>query len=183
MTKNLNTEAPSQTFKTSVQVKTYLVLNEVTAHRGLSGHLCNLDLLINDKWVTSVQGDGLVVSTATGSTGYSVAAGSSMVHPQVNSTIITPICPHSLSFRPVVVPSTVNVKVRVAENARSSALLSFDGKDTIELCKGDLLSIRTSGHPVPCVCKSSPMDDWFESISNCLLWNCRLQQKKMNHSK
>ena len=160
--------------------KSYLVLNEVSVHRGISSHLCNVDLFLEDRWITSVQGDGLVISTPTGSTGYAVAAGASVVHPQVPSIMITPICPHSLSFRPVIVPAGANLKLKVSENARSSALLSFDGKGTIELEKGDELLVRTSTHPTPCVCKSNPFDDWFDSLSECLLWNSRLQQKKLN---
>ena len=174
---NSNT-APAEDLKTSVTV-----LNEVTVHRGISSHLCNVDVFIHDRWITSVQGDGLLISTPTGSTGYSVAAGSSMVHPQVQSTVITPISPHSLSFRPVVVPSSVNIKIKVSENARSSVLVSFDGKDPVELCQGDVLNVTTSEYSVPCVCNSSPVDDWFNSIRDCLLWNCRLQQKKLNASK
>jgi len=163
--------------------KSYLVLNEVSVHRGISSHLCNVDLFLEDRWITSVQGDGLVISTPTGSTGYAVAAGASVVHPQVPSIMITPICPHSLSFRPVIVPAGANLKLKVSENARSSALLSFDGKGTVELEKGDVLLVRTSTHPTPCVCKSNPFDDWFDSLSECLLWNSRLQQKKLNTPK
>lgn len=89
-----------------------LVLNEVVVDRGPSPYLSNIDLFIDGKHVTSVQGDGLIVSTPTGSTAYAVAAGASMIHPSVPAIMITPICPHSLSFRPIVVPAGVELKVR-----------------------------------------------------------------------
>lgn len=88
-----------------------LVLNEVVVDRGPSPYLSNIDLFIDGKHVTSVQGDGLIVSTPTGSTAYAVAAGASMIHPSVPAIMVTPICPHSLSFRPIVVPAGVELKV------------------------------------------------------------------------
>ena len=88
-----------------------LVLNEVVVDRGPSPYLSNINLFIDGKHVTSVQGDGLIVSTPTGSTAYAVAAGASMIHPSVPAIMITPICPHSLSFRPIVVPAGVELKV------------------------------------------------------------------------
>jgi NAD+ kinase len=89
----------------------FLVLNEVVVDRGPSPYLSNVDLFIDGKHVTVVQGDGLIVSTPTGSTAYAVAAGASMIHPSVPAIMITPICPHSLSFRPIVVPAGVELKV------------------------------------------------------------------------
>lgn len=79
--------------------------------RGPSPYLSNIDLFLDGKHITSVQGDGLIVSTPTGSTAYAVAAGASMIHPSVPAIMVTPICPHSLSFRPIVVPAGVELKV------------------------------------------------------------------------
>lgn len=93
--------------------KNFLVLNEVVVDRGPSPYLSNVDLFIDGKHVTVVQGDGLIVSTPTGSTAYAVAAGASMIHPSVPAIMITPICPHSLSFRPIVVPAGVELKVNL----------------------------------------------------------------------
>ncbi|CAL7933310.1 unnamed protein product [Xylocopa violacea] len=114
-----------------------LVLNEVVVDRGPSPYLSNIDLFIDGKHVTSVQGDGLIVSTPTGSTAYAVAAGASMIHPSVPAIMITPICPHSLSFRPIVVPAGVELKIMANSNARSTAYVSFDGRNQQELRVGD----------------------------------------------
>lgn len=89
----------------------FQVLNEVVVDRGPSPYLSNIDLFLDGKHITSVQGDGLIVSTPTGSTAYSGSAGGSMVHPSVPCIMVTPICPHSLSFRPIVVPAGVELKV------------------------------------------------------------------------
>ena len=160
-------------------VSSFLVLNEVVVNRGASQYICNLDLYLEGRRITTVQGDGLIISTPTGSTAYSVAAGASMVHPNVPSIMITPICPHSLSFRPIVVPSGVELMLTVSDTARGSACVSFDGQMSVEIEKGDFVNIRTSVHPAPCVCRSNAFDDWFDSLSECLQWNSRQNQKHL----
>ena len=97
-----------------------LVLNEVVIDRGPSPYLSNIDLYLDGKLITSVQGDGLIVSTPTGSTAYAVAAGASMIHPSVPAIMVTPICPHSLSFRPIVVPAGVELKVNKKWHTKTS---------------------------------------------------------------
>ncbi|KAG8505525.1 NAD kinase, partial [Galemys pyrenaicus] len=87
------------------QVMQYQVLNEVVIDRGPSSYLSNVDVYLDGHLITTVQGDGVIVSTPTGSTAYAAAAGASMIHPNVPAIMITPICPHSLSFRPIVVPA------------------------------------------------------------------------------
>ncbi|KAE9531881.1 hypothetical protein AGLY_010083 [Aphis glycines] len=114
-----------------------LVLNEVVIDRGPSPYLSNIDLFLDGKYITSVQGDGLIVSTPTGSTAYAVAAGASMIHPSVPAIMVTPICPHSLSFRPIVVPAGVELKITVSPNSRNTAWVSFDGRNRQEIFHGD----------------------------------------------
>nr|XP_002131025.1 NAD kinase-like [Ciona intestinalis] len=155
----------------------YLCLNEVVVNRGQSQYLCNIDLFLEGRRITSVQGDGLIISTPTGSTAYAVAAGASMVHPNVPAIMVTPICPHSLSFRPIIVPAGAELKFTVSDNARGPASVSFDGRPSIDIMKGDFVTVRTSVHPTPCVCRSNPFDDWFDSLSECLHWNSRRIQK------
>lgn len=107
--------------------------------RGPSPYLSNVDLYIDSKHITTVQGDGLIVSTPTGSTAYAVAAGASMIHPSVPAIMITPICPHSLSFRPIVVPAGVELRICVSPDSRNSAWVSFDGRNRQEIKVGDRL--------------------------------------------
>ncbi|KAL1122203.1 hypothetical protein AAG570_003608, partial [Ranatra chinensis] len=114
-----------------------LVLNEVVVDRGPSPYLSNIDLFLDGKHITSVQGDGLIVSTPTGSTAYAVAAGASMIHPSVPAIMVTPICPHSLSFRPIVVPAGVELKISVSPDSRNTSWVSFDGRNRQELYHGD----------------------------------------------
>ncbi|XP_017266790.1 NAD kinase isoform X3 [Kryptolebias marmoratus] len=158
----------------------YQVLNEVVVDRGPSSYLSNVDLYLDGHLITTVQGDGLIVSTPTGSTAYAVAAGASMIHPNVPAIMITPICPHSLSFRPIVVPAGVELKIMLSRDARNTAWVSFDGRKRQEICHGDSITITTSCFPVPSICFRDPVNDWFESLAQCLHWNVRKKQNYLN---
>ncbi|XKL60438.1 hypothetical protein PGB90_007495 [Kerria lacca] len=156
-----------------------LVLNDIVIDRGPSPYLSNIDLFLDGKLITSVQGDGLIISTPTGSTAYSAAAGASMIHPSVPAIIVTPICPHSLSFRPIVVPAGVELKVSLSPDCRNTSWVSFDGRNRQELFHGDSLRITTSVYPVPSICSEDQISDWFDSLAECLHWNVRKRQKQL----
>jgi NAD+ kinase len=87
----------------------------------------------DDHHLTTVQADGLCIATPTGSTAYSLSAGGSLVHPGIPALLISPICPHTLSFRPMLLPDSMEVRVCVPYNSRSTAWASFDGRGRIEL--------------------------------------------------
>ncbi|XP_032306015.1 NAD kinase isoform X3 [Drosophila ananassae] len=154
-----------------------LVLNEVVINRGPSPYLSNIDIFLDGKYITSVQGDGLIVSTPTGSTAYAAAAGASMIHPSVPAILVTPICPHSLSFRPIVVPAGVELKISISPDSRNTSRVSFDGRNDQELNHGDSLRVTTSIYPVPSICSQDQISDWFDSLAEGLHWNVRKRQK------
>ncbi|XP_019514104.1 PREDICTED: NAD kinase [Hipposideros armiger] len=158
------------------QVMQYQVLNEVVIDRGPSSYLSNVDVYLDGHLITTVQGDGVIVSTPTGSTAYAAAAGASMIHPNVPAIMITPICPHSLSFRPIVVPAGVELKIMLSPEARNTAWVSFDGRKRQEIRHGDSISITTSCYPLPSICVWDPVSDWFGSLAQCLHWNVRKRQ-------
>uniref|UniRef100_A0A673GH91 NAD(+) kinase n=1 Tax=Sinocyclocheilus rhinocerous TaxID=307959 RepID=A0A673GH91_9TELE len=158
----------------------YQVLNEVVVDRGPSSYLSNVDLFLDGHLITTVQGDGVIVSTPTGSTAYAVAAGATMIHPNVPAIMITPICPHSLSFRPIVVPAGVELKIMLSRDARNTAWVSLDGRKRQEIAYGDSITITTSCFPVPSICFRDPVNDWFESLAQCLHWNVRKKQSHLS---
>ncbi|KAL8129355.1 hypothetical protein V2J09_018510 [Rumex salicifolius] len=153
-----------------------LVLNEVTIDRGISSFLTNLECYCDNSFVTTVQGDGLILSTTSGSTAYSLAAGGSMVHPQVPGILFTPICPHSLSFRPLILPEHVTLRVQIPFNSRSPAWASFDGKGRKKLEPGDALLCSMAPWPVPTACQTDSTNDFLHSIHEGLHWNLRKTQ-------
>ncbi|XP_032350844.1 NAD kinase isoform X4 [Camelus ferus] len=135
------------------QVMQYQVLNEVVIDRGPSSYLSNVDVYLDGHLITTVQGDacpsGVIVSTPTGSTAYAAAAGASMIHPNVPAIMITPICPHSLSFRPIVVPAGVELKIMLSPEARNTAWVSFDGRKRQEIRHGDRARLESGKLPTP----------------------------------
>ncbi|XBH54600.1 hypothetical protein VPH35_076875 [Triticum aestivum] len=126
-----------------------------------------------------VQGDGMIVATPTDSTAYSTAAGDSMVHLNVPCMLFTPICPYSLSFRPVILPDSARLELKIPDDARSNAWVSFDGKRRQQLSRGDSLHISMSKHLLPTVNKSDRTGNWFRSLIRCLNWNERLDEKAL----
>lgn len=155
------------------------VLNEVVLSRGAAPYLSKIEVYERNILITKVQADGVMLATPTGSTAYSVAAGGSMVHPNVPAILFTPICPHSLSFRPVILPDYAQLVLRIAGSARSGALATFDGKSTVELLPGDQMHVRLSPNPVPTINNQDQTIDWFASVERCFKWNDRLEQKEL----
>lgn len=158
-------------------VETFEVLNDLVVDRGPSPYVSLLELFGDDNHLTTVQADGLCISTPTGSTAYSLSAGGSLVHPQIPALLISPICPHTLSFRPMLLPDSMELRVCVPYNSRSTAWASFDGRGRIELKQGDHIKITASKYPFPTVCADKQSTDWFNSISRTLRWNEREKQK------
>ncbi|XP_020213188.1 NAD kinase 2, chloroplastic [Cajanus cajan] len=163
----------------AVPGKVFDILNEVVVDRGSNPYLSKIECYEHGRLITKVQGDGVIVATPTGSTAYSTAAGGSMVHPNVPCMLFTPICPHSLSFRPVILPDSAQLELKIPENARSNAWVSFDGKRRQQLSRGDSVRISMSQRPLPTVNKFDQTGDWFHSLIRCLNWNERLDQKAL----
>ncbi|CAN4081321.1 unnamed protein product [Withania somnifera] len=157
--------------------KVFDVLNEVVVDCGSNPYLSKIKCYEHDRLITKVQADGVIEATPTGSTAYSTAAGGSMVHPNVPCMLFTPICPHLLSFRPVILPDSARLELKIPEDARYNAWVSFDGKRRQQLSRGDSIRICMSQHPLPTVNKSDQTGDWFGSLIRCLNWNERLDQK------
>ncbi|ROT40099.1 ATP-NAD kinase [Sodiomyces alkalinus F11] len=152
------------------------VLNELVIDRGPSPYVSNLELYGDDELLTVVQADGCIFSTPTGSTAYSLSAGGSLVHPDIPAILLTPICPHTLSFRPMVLSDTMLLRVAIPRNSRATAYCAFDGKGRLELSQGDYVTITASQYPFPTVVRTQA--EWFDSVSRTLRWNTRAATQK-----
>ncbi|XBW37877.1 hypothetical protein QEN19_003452 [Hanseniaspora menglaensis] len=155
------------------------ILNELVIDRGPSPFISNLEVYGNGSLLTVAQADGLIIATPTGSTAYSLSAGGSLVYPEVNALCITPICPHTLSFRPIILPDSMILTVKVPKDSRSTAWCSFDGKNRLELFKGDKVYVRASEYSFPTV--EARKTEFIDSISRSLNWNQREAQKSLGH--
>ena len=104
------------------------VMNELLIHRGKEPHLAVVDVFVGGRFLTEAVADGIIISTPTGSTAYSLSSGGSIVHPLVPAILLTPICARSLSFRPLVLPSSTPITLRLSEKNRGRELeVSLDG--------------------------------------------------------
>ncbi|KAI0783008.1 ATP-NAD kinase-like domain-containing protein [Abortiporus biennis] len=174
------------------------VMNEVALHRGSSPHLNTIDVFVDGQHLTEAVSDGLIVATPTGSTAYSLSAGGPIVHPSLSAIVLTPICPRSLSFRPLVFPSSSSITLRIGDRSRSSAGLSMDGQISHVLSPGESVTVQASLYPIPCINRSSiaepqegregvapgKEDDWVRDINNLLQYNATFRSKALlRHSR
>jgi len=164
---------------TGAEVARHECLNEVVLDRGESPYLSAVDCYCDDEFLTTAQADGLIVATPTGSTAYALAAGGPMVHPSSNCIVFTPICPHSLSFRPIIFPDSAELRFDVDVSARADAWVTFDGRDKVRLKRGDSLVVTASPHPLPTVLRLGNTADWFGGLRTAFNFNTRAKQKPL----
>ncbi len=128
-------------------VAEYHALNDVVVNKGAIARLADFDLYINQDFVSNYKADGLIVATPTGSTAYSLAAGGPILVPSVEGLVITPVSPHALTHRPLVVRDSVEIAI-VVKAAEEHAFLSVDGQVGMPLMQGDRVTCRKSEHQV-----------------------------------
>ncbi|MCJ1270964.1 NAD(+) kinase [Lobaria immixta] len=158
----------------SIEDEQFEVLNELVIDRGPSPYVSNLELYGDNELLTVVQADGCIISTPTGSTAYSLSAGGPLTHPSIPGIVLTPICPHTLSFRPMVLSDTLLLRICVPRSSRSTAYASFDGKGRVELRRGDCVQVEAGKYPFPTVVgEGGTGGEWFESVRRALRWNNR----------
>lgn len=124
-----------------------VALNDVVINRGTFARIIRIEAKVDDELVFDYSGDGIIVSTPTGSTGYSLSAGGPIVNPDVEALILTPICPHALAFRPVVVRADEEVVVRVTAS-HADIMATIDGQVGFGVTSGDSIYIGRAPHPV-----------------------------------
>jgi NAD+ kinase len=143
------------------------VLNEVVINKGALARMIELELSIDKDFVCRYRADGLIVASPTGSTAYSLSAGGPIVHPSVESFIITPICPHTLSDRPVVVGDTSIIEVKLSAGTES-VFLTLDGQKGIPLQATDRVRISRGQQRLKLI--QTPNKSYFEILRNKLKW-------------
>lgn len=123
-----------------------IALNDVCITRGFFGNIISLELYINDHFIDSYRGDGMILSTPTGSTAYNLSAGGPILKPDSKMIAITPICPHMLYTRAFVISSEDTIKVKVINQRELDILLSLDGQNVIPLKDQDIIKVKTSDY-------------------------------------
>ncbi|HZP06638.1 MAG TPA: NAD(+)/NADH kinase [Terracidiphilus sp.] len=148
----------------------YTALNEIVVSKGDIARMGDFTVELDGKMVARFRADGVIVSTPTGSTAYTLAANGPILTPDVDALVVTPICPHLLTLRPIVVPGDASLTVRL-EGVPDLALLTVDGQQAIRLVKGDEIRCRRSGHTVNLIRLSE--SGFFEALRTKLSWGER----------
>lgn len=148
-------------------IETQCALNEAVVHKGSFARLIQLELSIDSDFVCRYRADGLIVSSPTGSTAYSLSAGGPILHPAVGAFLITPICPHMLSDRPLVVPDTCTVEVRLNDDTES-VYLTIDGQRGLAMQPTDIARVRRANEQLQLI--EPPRKPYFEILRSKLKW-------------
>ena len=155
-----------QIYKEGKKTSTYSVLNDVVI-KGTLARLINLEARINKEFVTTYRADGLIVSSPTGSTAYSLSAGGPILYPTIHSIIVAPICPFTLTNRPVVIPDWMTVEVLIKPGQRD-VLLTLDGQVDLPLHGGDIIEVKRSDGCIYLV--RCPGKSYFDILRERLMW-------------
>jgi NAD+ kinase len=149
-----------------------IVLNDVVFTKGALSRMIELSVSVDGSLVTKVRADGLIVASATGSTAYNLAAGGPIVHPTVDAFVLTPIAPHTLTNRPVVIPGSAAVDVRPHVDRHGDEIyVTYDGQSGYPLQKGDVVRVRRSERTLRLV--KAPARSYFELLREKLKWGER----------
>jgi NAD+ kinase len=150
------------------------VLNDVVVTKAALSRIIEFDVAIDGLFVSAFRADGLIVSSPTGSTAYNLAAGGPILHPTLDAVVLTPICPHMLSNRPLVVSDRSSIEVRLRAGRESDAHLTLDGQRGFPLRGGDVVTVTRSPRTIRLV---KAQRDYFEVLRTKLKWGESTPQK------
>jgi len=145
----------------------YRVLNDAVINKSALARIIQLAVTVDDYCVATYRSDGLIISTPTGSTAYNLAAGGPILHPLLPVVVLTPICPHTLTLRPIVVPYSATVDIRL-ETSHEEVYLTLDGQEGTQIGQGDTVSLRRSDDVVRLV-KTSDRT-FYDNLRDKLRW-------------
>jgi NAD+ kinase len=153
-----------------VEVARYRVLNDLVINKGALARIIDMEAWVDDTYLTTFKADGLIVATPTGSTAYNLSAGGPIISPTLHCLVISPICPHMLTNRPIIVSDEALIRIQVKFQDEEVALTA-DGQVGMPLHGGDVVEIRRSPHPTMLVI--SPTKDYFQILRTKLRWGER----------
>ena len=144
------------------------VLNDVVINKGALARLARIDTYIDDSYLTTYSADGLIIATPTGSTAYSLAAGGPVIHPEVPGIVMTPICPHTLTNRPLILPEDVTIKIKL-DKGSSDMMLTFDGQVGLDINGRDEILVANGNQPIHIM--RIPGLQYFDILKAKLRWS------------
>ena len=151
-----------------------LALNDIVLSSGKSPHMLEFEIYSNKEFVCSERADGLIISTPTGSTAYSLSAGGPIVHPSMDAIVILPMFSHTLTNRPILVPGNSEICVKLALDQKTGAHLSCDGSDVGNIKQGEEIYIQKYSKPMRML---HPLDySYYENLRSKLYWGQKLSE-------
>ena len=151
-------------------VETFRVLNEVVVNKGAMARMIDLDTSVNGMYLNIFKADGLIICTPTGSTGYSLSAGGPIIHPTLKLISLTPICPHTLTNRPIILTDDSTIKVTL-RSENEDVFLTMDGQVGVRMQEGDFIEVHKSQKVISLV--KTPFRNYFEILKDKLKWGER----------
>lgn len=151
-------------------VETFRVLNEVVVNKGAMARMIDLDTSVNGMYLNIFKADGLIICTPTGSTGYSLSAGGPIIHPTLKLISLTPICPHTLTNRPIILTDDSTIKVTL-RSENEDVFLTMDGQVGVRMQEGDFIEVHKSQKVISLV--KTPFRNYFEILKEKLKWGER----------
>jgi NAD+ kinase len=158
----------TKVLRTEDEICRFSVLNDVVINKGPLARIIHLDAYINETFLTTFRADGLIVSTPTGSTGYNLSAGGPVLYPTMASFILTPICPFTISNRPIILPDSDTISIMMGEQSEEKVTLTLDGQVGFEFEYGDKVMIYKSNDRIKLI--RSPDQSYFEILREKLMW-------------
>jgi NAD+ kinase len=148
----------------------FIVLNDAVINKGALARIIDLETTINEEYLTTFKSDGLIISTPTGSTAYNLSAGGPIVYPSLHCIIVTPICPHTLTNRPIVIPDDVEIRA-ILKTKQQEVILTLDGQQGFSLEFEDVVEVRKAEGRILLI--KSPYRHYFEVLREKLKWGER----------
>lgn len=148
----------------------FRMLNDFVINKGALARIIDMETSVNEDYLTTFRADGLIISTPTGTTAYNLAAGGPIIYPGMHCLVVTPICPHMLTNRPIIVSDEVVIHVEV-KFEDEEVMLTADGQVGMPLAGGDVVEVRKSPHSTLLI--KSPHRDYFEVLRTKLRWGER----------
>lgn len=154
-------------YRAGKKIESGRVLNEVAVNRAVLAKIIEVEITLDGLFVNLFRADGVIIATPTGSTAYSLSAGGPIVYPSMNAVVITPICPFTLTNRPIVIPDNAEIKMRLKGNSGGVAL-TFDGQVSFQMQTDDVAVIRKSKYGLHLI--QPPNRNYFDVLRNKLKW-------------
>ncbi len=161
----------------SGEKRTALALNDIVLQRRDTGRMLDFETRIADRYVNTYMGDGLIVATPTGSTAYALSCGGPIIEPRLDAIVVVPICPHTLSVRPIVIPANQEIEVTLLEREDTSAEISVDGHSMGAFAPEDKLLIEPSDKRITLI--HPPGYDFYEILRSKLHWGRDSRKRKL----